>query len=198
VIAGVIAKLMEQIGRPAKPRSPKAVRNCKLIGDAFQYDDPLEALWLTMVGLVFADGSSIDLNRLSKEARNLYLLELLVREVMNGGFDQYLQNSSGCCFEETKAALVDLGAATMLAFLEKAGNLFPLGVVPKDQALRRQSLQDIPETWLAELDEEFNQLVGCPFDAPSNQFEDPRQLAIAFMKAHAECLVSSRPLYTPL
>lgn len=185
---------MEQIGRPAKPRSPKVVPNCIYIGDAFLYRDPVQSLWLTMVGLVFADGSGIDLNRLSKEARNLYLLDLLVREVMNGGFDQYLQNSSGCCFEETKAALVDLGAATMLAFLEKVGNLFPLGVVPKDQALRRQALQDIPETCLAQLDEEFNRSVGCLVEASNKQCDAPMQIAIAYMKAHAECLVAARSL----
>lgn len=182
---------MEQIGRPAKPRSPKVVPKCIYIGDAFQYKDPVQALWLTMVQLVIVDGSQINLNKLSRQACNLYLLELLDREVQEGGFEQFIHNRSGDCFEETKAALVDLGAATMLAFLEKVGNLFPLGVVPKDQALRRQALQDIPETCLAQLDEEFIQSVGCPLDGSGNQIEDLRQITIAYMRVHAECLVAS-------
>ena len=182
---------MEQIGRPAQPRSPKVVPICIYIGDAFQYHDPVQSLWLTMVKLVFADGPEINLNKLSGEACNLYLLELLDREVQSGGLEQFIYNSSGSCFEETKAALVNLGATTMLALLEEAGKLFPLGMVPKELALRRQVLHDIPATWLAKLDEEFIQSAGCPLDASGNQIEDLRQIAIAYMKVHAECLVAS-------
>lgn len=181
---------MEQIGRPAKPRSPKVVPKCIYIGDAFQYKDPVKALWLTMVALVWVDGSQINLNKLSGEACNLYLLELLDREVQNGGFDQFIQNRSGDCFEETKAALLNLGATAMLALLEQAAGLFPHGVVPKDQALRRQALLNIPATCLAKLNEEFNQSVGCLVEASNKQCDAPSQIAIAYMKAHTECLVA--------
>ncbi len=62
-------------------------------------------------------------------------------EVQNGGWHQYLGNSSGNGAEEHKAYLREVGAAEVLALLERVSTIFPNAVVPHDWSQRNQLLR---------------------------------------------------------
>jgi len=77
--------------------------------------------------------------------RALYVTTLFVREVDNGGLDQFFSNSSGMYASEVRKAFRLLGADEHAAAFEKAIKIFPGGRPPLDQEDRQNLLEDIPE-----------------------------------------------------
>jgi len=75
-----------------------------------------------------------------EEATVVRIFEM-VREIENGGFDQFFFNATGGAVAETRAAWVEVGSPEALACLEAATAAFPGGRVPKPFA-RRQALMD--------------------------------------------------------
>ncbi|MBN1181927.1 MAG: DMP19 family protein [Bacteroidales bacterium] len=79
-------------------------------------------------------------------------------EVDNGGFDQWLFNSSGDWALETITSLQRVGAAETLKMVKKVVSYFPGGTPPKDINKRRELIesmpQDISDAW-SELDDQF-------------------------------------------
>ena len=71
----------------------------------------------------------------------VYLLGVeLNGEVQNGGFHQYLSNSSGDNAEAAKAALRTIGAEAALAALDDACGVFPSGIAPAKRSARNKQL----------------------------------------------------------
>lgn len=62
-------------------------------------------------------------------------------EVQNGGWHQYLGNSSGNHAELHKQYLREVGANDVLALLEQVSSVFPNGVVPSDWNVRNRRLR---------------------------------------------------------
>jgi len=79
-------------------------------------------------------------------------------EVDNGGFDQWLFNSSGNWALETILGLHRIGAEATAKMVEKVISLFPGGPPPKDIDKRREIMESIPEKTSAiwnEIDDQF-------------------------------------------
>jgi uncharacterized protein DUF4375 len=87
-----------------------------------------------------------------------YFNQELEREVNNGGFDQYFQNSSGRYANDTVDTLKLIGANGTAKILESAIEMFPDKIVPIDEDLREEIYQQInvkaSEHW-GKLDEQF-------------------------------------------
>jgi len=77
--------------------------------------------------------------------RALYVLTLFMREVDNGGLEQFFFNSSGMYSEEVQKALRLLGAHDQLSAFEAALEIFPDGTVPEDQEERTDLVEAIPK-----------------------------------------------------
>lgn len=78
----------------------------------------------------------------------------LEAEVNNGGFHQYLWNSSGNLAADTPAALEAIGAIRAADIVKRANGLFEAGP-PADERLRLAALESIDENAFESLDEEF-------------------------------------------
>ena len=183
---------MEQIGRPSarKKKPPPVVTT---IADALALPDPVIALWPNLVACVFRDRGSANLENLSRPCQALYLVDLIDREVQNGGFHQFFWNTSGQFCEQTKWALAELYAKILLSLLERACMVFPAGLVPKDQLARREVLCNLSqdqEDALNRLDIEFNASTSSVRKCV-NQPENPWFLALEYMERHAEAKVAN-------
>jgi hypothetical protein len=77
--------------------------------------------------------------------RALYVVTLCIREVCNGGLDQFFFNSSGMYADEVRKALRLLGANEYAAAFENALKVFPGARVPVDQDDRQNILETIPK-----------------------------------------------------
>ncbi len=183
---------MEQIGKPntRKPKPPPPL--VKSIGEALALKDPVQALWPSLVAVVFTDKDNPMLENLSPSCQALYLLDLMDREVQNGGFDQFFYNASGQSCVETCKALEETGATVMLSLLERACTVFPGGIVPKDELERRTllcALSEDAENLLSALDDEFNAKTSS-IQVETNFPENPWFLALTYMRDHANDLVA--------
>jgi hypothetical protein len=82
----------------------------------------------------------------------------LEREVNNGGFLQFFDNSSGDTSSQTVLALETIGADTAAGIVRRAIEAFPGGVPSADRDKREMQLNEIGEVvedvWL-DLDQEF-------------------------------------------
>ncbi|MEW6349108.1 MAG: DUF4375 domain-containing protein [Thermodesulfobacteriota bacterium] len=70
---------------------------------------------------------------------------ILMGEVLNGGFHQYLWNSSGDCAEGTRQFLKDIGATITSDLLERVSDFFPDGRIPEDRDERCALLEEFEE-----------------------------------------------------
>lgn len=100
-----------------------------------------------------------DLRNLAFEEQVYFVINVLIGEVFNGGFDQYFHNSSGNYYTETLQALNELKAFKSLELLESAKViLFGSLDVPNDRRLRFDILNskgDVENIELDQLDRSF-------------------------------------------
>ncbi|AXY55436.1 DUF4375 domain-containing protein [Acinetobacter chinensis] len=100
-----------------------------------------------------------DLRNLAFEEQVYFVINVLIGEVFNGGFDQYFHNSSGNYYAETLQALNELKAFKSLELLESAKViLFGSLDVPSDRGLRFDILNskgDVENIELDQLDRSF-------------------------------------------
>jgi hypothetical protein len=130
--------------------------------DAIKQDDPADAVFTTALALVFdkGDGVTEHIDRLSPEARLVYLLWCFDGEVHNGGFDQLFTNSLGNHCVEILGHLEAIGASKSHDLLAKAVSWFPNASPSSDRRVRwsqHQAFSDTPEyeTEMDRLDAEF-------------------------------------------
>jgi hypothetical protein len=87
-----------------------------------------------------------------------YCVDALEREVNNGGFRQFFDNSSGDTAVETAAALDAIHARQAAALVRRALAQFPQGAPPRDRDERSRLMDELPESaaerWMI-LDDEF-------------------------------------------
>ncbi|MFA6211070.1 MAG: DUF4375 domain-containing protein [Candidatus Obscuribacterales bacterium] len=177
-------KFFSKVSR--RKRLPKPV--LLTIGDALLQDDPDQSLWIAMVDLVFASEGEPILENLSQPCQVLYLIELVEREVNNGGFEQFFHNAGGNFTAEARVAIKELKLAKLLSLLNEACSHFPDGVVPKDQYLRKTLLCEAlekNENVFSEIDDKYNQLANSRV-ALKNEPENPSVVARLYMNEHAD------------
>ncbi|MEX0703883.1 MAG: DUF4375 domain-containing protein [Planctomycetales bacterium] len=74
-------------------------------------------------------------------------------EVENGGFYQWIMNSTGMYVRETRDALLEIGAPRVAALVEEAMRMFPGGCPARDKGERFHQLMALDRTAGDKLDE---------------------------------------------
>jgi len=110
------------------------------------------------------DDEKEHINRISTEARTVYLLWSFDSEIHNGGFDQFFFNSLGDHSSEILSNLKKLEATTSVSLLERAMEWFPDSNPSSDRDKRWEQLEKYEdneefENSLDNLDTEFYQYV---------------------------------------
>ncbi|MBX3180515.1 MAG: DMP19 family protein [Candidatus Hydrogenedentes bacterium] len=105
-----------------------------------------------------SDGFTEHLERLSREARLVFVLWNFDNEIHNGGFDQFFFNSLGDQCEEILGYLDEVGAENCHRMLRSAMSQFPGGEVPADRLKRQEVLLKITES--KSVSDAFNALDG--------------------------------------
>ncbi len=126
-----------------------------------------EALFWAVIEPIWPDNSIKDeLEHISQGTpgqRALYATTLFMREVDNGGLEQFFWNSSGLYSEEVLKGFQQLGMDHHAELVKKAFSFFPDGKVPIDWERRRDYLEskgfdsavDQVKDFLAPLNEEL-------------------------------------------
>jgi len=116
--------------------------------------------------------------RLTYGERMIWDLTYMQGEVLNGGFHQYLTNSTGETSEDVKAYLQDIGAVQTLELFNRLSKLFPGGKVPRDRAKRCA----IVEEWADQEsgNDVFDELDRCFYC----QNESLDTLILAYVRKH--------------
>ncbi len=81
--------------------------------------------------------------RLSRRDRYVWDVGWFETEVMNGGVDQYLSNSTGDHAAQCLEALAAIGAEKSYGLLKQTCELFPGGMPNSDRETRQQQLRDL-------------------------------------------------------
>ena len=104
-------------------------------GEAMTMEQPALEVFNAAIATVFDDGDPCTehLDRLTPQARRVYLLYSLDGEIHNGGFDQLFFNSLGDHCAEMLGYLEEVGAMRSHAMLKAAMAWFPGGVPSRDR-----------------------------------------------------------------
>ena len=116
--------------------------------------------------------------RFSNAEKTIYIIYQLEAEVNNGGFDQFLFNSSGDFANETAAALRSIGAEQAAAICDRAFSAFAQPI-PEDRTEREAFLDDAITD---EIDDILSQCATDFYAYPDNLTE----LCYDFVMTHRE------------
>jgi hypothetical protein len=109
-------------------------------------DEPATAIFRSALEHVYDRGDRTEhIERLSPEARLVYLTYVLEGEVTNGGIDQFFTNSSGNHALETLDCLKAIKALRYFDILQAAMNWFPDGNPSADRMERWEQYQNFSE-----------------------------------------------------
>src|SRR5688500_1934742 len=106
--------------------------------DFAQHEDPAYEVFNAALQAVFDEGDNgtENIDRLSIEARLVYLLWAFDGEIHNGGFDQLFFNSLGNHWKEILEALEVVGATRSRELLALALSRYPGAAPSQDRAQR--------------------------------------------------------------
>jgi hypothetical protein len=168
------------------------------IGDYLQEEAPPFALWTDLLGILFEDNPNRPrLERVGATARVVYLVRMFSGQIANGGFHQFLANTSGDYAAETLEALQQAGATISAGLLEEALSLFPDRRAPRDQSERLRLLLGVTacsKDLLDRLDRCSYREVD-PIEGESRESLDV--LLLAYMQARAAEAVVAEPGAAP-
>jgi hypothetical protein len=118
--------------------------------------DPFRKLWRALVHRVH--DTPLGFEGLSDDERMYFAVGLLDGEVYNGGFDQYLWNSSSTYYSYAERGLMELRADECLRLLHEAVDLaFRDRRFPEDGQERRSLLQSLEGPELSQALERLDQ-----------------------------------------
>jgi len=112
--------------------------------DVFSNNDPDGSVTnavLNRIGSRFSGPHNIE--TLTHGERLVLELNALMGEVLNGGFHQYLWNSSGDFAEKTRSMLREIGAPSTAALLDRVAGAFPDGRIPEEREDRCRLIEDL-------------------------------------------------------
>lgn len=133
------------------------------VADILQIEDDTKFA-IAMSDLLFAREANVGYEHLSAAERVVFCLDGLEREVNNGGFSQFFENSAGDHALDTIEALRALGAPTMAALVAQAVSIFPGGRPATDRDRRQRELDQLGEQARTRLD----QLDTAFYEYPEN------------------------------
>ncbi len=115
--------------------------------DFLDADDPPFEIFSRALDLVYdkGDGKTEHLDRLSSQARLIYLIWCFLGDLNNGGFNQTITNSIGNHLSEIHASLWSIEANTLHSQLSQVLSRFPNGVPPKDRMKRYELFESFSE-----------------------------------------------------
>jgi Domain of unknown function (DUF4375) len=119
---------------------------------------------IAMSDLVFSREAAVGYDRLTPPERVVFCLDALEREVNNGGFAQFFENSAGDHALETIEALRTLGAPRVAGLVTEAVAVFPDGHPAADREDRQRQVEKLDDAARAKLD----QLDGAFYEYPEN------------------------------
>ncbi len=159
----IILILISLYGCSSTPTSKNHyVKSSVTFKEFLNHSDPAGEIYGEILKEIYDEGFDVNphLERLSPEARLVYVVMAFDGEIHNGGFDQFFHNSAGNYFEEIRVYLEKLGAKNSLRMLNSAMDIFPNSQVPKDRYERQNILVPIGEkeevqNKLNKLNEEF-------------------------------------------
>jgi Domain of unknown function (DUF4375) len=114
--------------------------------------------------------------------RAFYAMHWLISEVINGGFGQYFDNSTGYLAPEAIEGAELLGAREYADAIRHAASIFPSEQALRDRDQRQQTLEGATDEQLAVLsksDDTFHALLNSPTQNPDIYFA-------RYIEAHAE------------
>ena len=129
--------------------------------DALQHEDPVNAIFSSALKVAFdANNAATEhIDRLSPEARLVYLVCCLDGEIHNGGFCQFFFNSLGDHWAELLSHLDTIGAVISKGLLTEAIAIFPHSAPPRNREERIEQLDTLDDSkvdvLLSALDEHF-------------------------------------------
>jgi hypothetical protein len=126
----------------------------------------------------FTGPSNFD--RLTYSERLVWDLYSMHCEVLNGGFHQYLSNSTGDSGEDVKKHLAAIGAKQTRELFQRLSEVFPRNRIPRDRAKRNDVLDKWEETHPNH--KLIDQLSSRYYAAPDNL----DALIIAYARKHPE------------
>jgi hypothetical protein len=119
-------------------------------------------------------------DRLTEGEQMVWHVTCMQAEVLNGGFHQYLTNSTGDTVEEVKVCLQKIGAIQTLELIQRLSQIFPEGAIPRD----RDERCDAVEQW--ETKEPSNNLIDELTEGYYRQDENLNVLIVAFVRQHQD------------
>jgi hypothetical protein len=115
----------------------------------------------------------------------IWQINWLVWEVNNGGFEQYLTNSTGDYAQATIDFLKDIRAATTCKLLKKIARIFPRGLIPNDR--RRRC--DLLTAWERKSPKEAEAFFTKLNDTFYERGENLANLALAYVRKNRDDFV---------
>ena len=143
------------------PSSPQCAQSTVLTPEVtalLRLEDPAK-LCIQVHHHLFQKYSESDIpTALTPAERIVFLINIFLGDVENGGFEQFFSNSAGNYAAEVLSACQTIGAVPAAKLLKKAIAQFPRKYVPTDWEARLSLMDNLPEssydTW-SELDNLF-------------------------------------------
>ena len=159
-----LATATTSCGKDTQPASKATILpEPQPIADILEIENDTEFA-IAMSNLVFARAAAVGYEQLSTAERVIFCVDGLEREVNNGGFAQFFENSAGDHAMDTIESLRALGAPKMAALVAEAVRVFPQGRPATDRERRQQQLDQLDEEAKTRLD----QLDGAFYEYPEN------------------------------
>jgi hypothetical protein len=139
-------------GETQPPGQPQGQPSLRSVNEILQIEDDTKFA-IAMSDLVFAREQAAGYAQLTPAERVVLCLDGLEREVNNGGFAQFFENSAGDHAMDTIEALKTLGASQMAAMVSDAVSVFPENRPASDRDRRQEQLARLDPQARARLDE---------------------------------------------
>ena len=149
--------------RKAQHRQAREAERARLASPEHKY-------WHTLVDRVYKQPGGFEV--LPHGDQLYFLINVLSGEVHNGGFEQFFSNSSGNRYDETVAALTEVGAqASRALLLEAKSAIFAFADVPVDRVARCELMPTASEAH-----PEYDAVNAALDDLDSRFYADPDKL----------------------
>jgi hypothetical protein len=156
-------------------------------GDVAGFEQPSLEVFQRTMEVVFDqdDGNTEHLERLTPEARLVYLLWCFDGEIQNGGFDQLFVNSLGDHSLEIQAGLKLLGAHEAHRLLTEAMSCFPDAHPAEDREQRWEQQEAFAD------DPAYAQRVDALSSAYYEGADNLPQLLDDYVRAHPDARITA-------